>query len=208
VTAWMQEFVQAGAIWIHSGFATQPHALLTSGLHSDGFVNCTYVTQRPALLRGILTAHDGLQPHLPTGKDKPDWVIGSAMGAITFAYAVAEQVGARAAFTEKDGEAMKLTRFDLEPGAQILIVEDVLSTGGSTLKTIEGVRAATSDRVQFLPFILCLVNRSGSAELGPYRVRALLEPEIHNWDAEECPLCRQGSKAVRPKAHWKELTGK
>lgn len=205
MTNWMQEFVRAGAIWLHDGSAKSPHALLTSGLHSDGYVNCTLVMQRPALVRGMLTAHDGLRPLLPSDDEKPDWVVGSAMGAITFAFAAAEQMGALAGFTEKDGDSMKLGRFSIQAGAKVLAVEDVISTGGSTLKTIEALRRC--EGVRILPYVLCLVNRSGLGRMGDYQIRALITPSIHTWKPEECPLCTQGSKALRPKEHWKELSG-
>jgi orotate phosphoribosyltransferase len=201
---WLKEFSEAGAIWMHDGNPARPHALLTSGLHSDGFVNCTLVTQRPEMLSRLLRAPDGLAPRLP--KEPVDWVAGSAMGAVTFAYAVAERLGARAAFTEKDGEAMKLARFEIQAGAKVLVVEDVISTGGSTLKTIQAIEAAGEGRVEVLPFILCLVNRSGAARLAAREIRALLSPAIHAWKPEECPLCRAGSKVLRPKGHWRELS--
>ena len=134
-TDWKQEFQRHGAIWLHDGKATRPHALLTSGLHSDGFVNCTFVTQQPALLQKILSAPDGLAPKLPA--QHVDWVIGSALGAVTLAYAVAWKLNARAGFTEKDGDAMKLARFEIGPEQKVLVVEDTISTGGSTLKTID-----------------------------------------------------------------------
>jgi orotate phosphoribosyltransferase len=203
-TDWLKLFTDNGAVWIHDGKPSRPHALLTSGLHSDGFVNCTFVTQRPDLLRRILTAPDGLSGQLP--KEKVDWVVGSAFGAITLAHAVAEQLGARAAFTEKSDDGMKLARFEIEPGAKVLVVEDTISTGGSTLKTIEGLQRAGVTPQQLLPYIVCLVNRSGADKLGERQLRALLAPQIHTWQAGECPLCKAGSQAVRPKAHWKELT--
>lgn len=205
VTDWMQEFVRAGAIWLHDGFNKSPHALLTSGLHSDGYVNCTFVMQKPALVRGLLSAHDGLRPQLPGSSEKPDWVVGSAMGAITFAFAAAEQLGAQAGFTEKDGDGMKLARFDVHAGSNVLVVEDVISTGGSTLKTIEALRRC--EAVQILPYVLCLVNRSGKDSIGDFQIRALITPSIHTWKPDECPLCQKGSQAVRPKEHWKELSG-
>lgn len=202
---WMKEFVQAGAIWLHDGSSRNPHALLTSGLHSDGYVNCTLVVQRPVLVRSLLTAQDGLRTLLPDAGSKPDWVIGSAMGAITFAYAVGEQLGAQAGFTEKDGEGMKLGRFNLPAGARVLVVEDVISTGGSTLKTIDALRRC--EAIDLLPYVLCLVNRSGKDRLGDFQVKALLTPSIHTWKPEACPLCQKGSTAVRPKEHWTELSG-
>src|SRR5690606_42054181 len=70
------------ALPIYDGDPAKPHALLTSGLHSDGFVNCTYITQRPSMLNRILHAEDGLAAKLP--RERVDWVIGSAMGAVTF----------------------------------------------------------------------------------------------------------------------------
>ena len=135
-----------------------------------------------------------------------DWVVGSALGAVTFAYAVALQTGARAGFTEKDGDAMKLARFEVKPGQQVLVVEDTISTGGSTLKTIEGLQRAGVAAEAILPYIVCLVNRSGTNTLAGRELRALLTLDIHTWKAEECPLCKQGSAAVRPKSHWAELT--
>jgi orotate phosphoribosyltransferase len=204
MTNWKQVFEQNGAIWIHDGNPKRPHALLTSGLHSDGFVNCTFVTQQPVLLQKIVSASDGLAPHLP--KEKIDWVIGSAFGAITLAHSVAFQINARAGFTEKDGDAMKLSRFEVEPSAKILVVEDTISTGGSTLKTIDGIVNAGVEKQNILPYIVCLVNRSGKKDLAGKEIRALLTLQIHGWLAAECPLCGLGSTAVRPKSHWRELT--
>jgi orotate phosphoribosyltransferase len=204
VTAnWHDIFKEQGAIWIHDGNPQRPHALLTSGLHSDGFVNCSLVTQHARLLEQIVTDETGLAPKLP---GQADWVIGSALGAVTFAHAVALKLGARAGFTEKDGEAMKLARFEVKPGQRVLVVEDTISTGGSTLKTIEGIRNAGVPESAILPFIVCLVNRSGSATLGGRELRALLTLDIHNWKAEDCPLCKAGSQALRPKANWNALT--
>lgn len=203
-TDWRQTFQESGAIWMHDGKESRPHALLTSGLHSDGFVNCTFVTQRPALVRRIVSAPDGLAPLLPT--ERVDWVIGSAFGAITLAYAVAEHLQVRAAFTEKDGDGMKLARFNLAPGEKMLVVEDTISTGGSTLKTIEALRNAGAAPGDILPCIVCLVNRSLSDTLSGRQIRALITVKIQTWQPNQCALCKVGSKAVRPKAHWKELT--
>ncbi|HSP06024.1 MAG TPA: phosphoribosyltransferase family protein [Acidobacteriota bacterium] len=203
-TDWTDIFQKNGAIWIHDGKKTRPHALLTSGLHSDGFVNCTYITQQPALLQRIVSGKDGLAPLIPaTGVD---WVIGSAFGAITFAQSVALQIGCRAGFTEKDGDGMKLSRFEVSADSSVLVVEDTISTGGSTLKTIEGIKAAGVREAGILPWILSLVNRSGQSHLGGREIRSLLQPSIHMWKPDDCPLCREGSQPVRPKAHWAELT--
>ncbi|MFH0939497.1 MAG: orotate phosphoribosyltransferase [Planctomycetota bacterium] len=200
---WKKIFQEQGAIWIHDGNPERPHALLTSGLHSDGFVNCTLVTQRPALLWRILTQNDGLAPRLP--RRKVDWVVGSALGAVTLAYAVALKLHAHAGFTEKDGESMNLARFKIAPREKVLVVEDTISTGGSTLKTIEGLQKSGVPAKNILPYIVCLVNRSGSELLNGRELRALLTLNIHTWTPADCPLCPKGSVAVRPKSHWHEL---
>jgi orotate phosphoribosyltransferase len=204
MTNWKQTFQDQGAIWIHDGNPKRPHALLTSGLHSDGFVNCTFVTQQPSLLQQIVSAADGLAPLFP--EEKIDWVIGSAFGAITLAHSVAHRIGARAGFTEKEGEEMKLTRFEVSASDRVLVVEDTVSTGGSTLKTMNGLLNAGISEKNILPVIICLVNRSGKSDLAGKEIRALLTLQIHSWPPTECPLCRIGSSAVRPKSHWRELT--
>jgi orotate phosphoribosyltransferase len=178
VSDWKSEFTNVGAVWLHDGKPERPHAVLTSGLKTQ----------------------------LPT--QKIDWVIGSALGAVTFAFAVGEALGARAGFTEKDADAMRLARFELKPGERVLVVEDVISTGGSTLKTIAGLKAASAEKAELLPYVVCLVNRSGQKALEGFEIRALLTLDIHTWKSEECPLCKAGSEAVRPKTHWKELTGR
>ncbi|MCY3023204.1 MAG: hypothetical protein NTW87_29860 [Planctomycetota bacterium] len=203
-TDWRKLFQDHGAIWLHDGRPSRPHALLTSGLHSDGFVNCTFVTQQPEVVKRILAEQDGLGTRLP--REKVDWVVGSAFGAITLAYAVAAHIGARAAFTEKDGNGMRLARFEIGPEEQVLVVEDTVSTGGSTLKTIEGLQQNGVAAADILPQIVCLVNRSGVDRLGERELRALIKLDIHVWPPAECPLCKGGSQALRPKTHWKELT--
>jgi orotate phosphoribosyltransferase len=201
-TNWKKTFEDYGAIWIHNGSPDQPHALLTSGLHSDGFVNCTFVTQHPKILQSAVS--EGLKDVL--SGTNAEWVIGSAFGAITLAHAIAYHIGARAGFTEKDGEFMKLSRFEVSPEDRVLVVEDTITTGGSTKKTIEGIKAAGVEDSRILPYIVSLVNRSGKDDLDGRKIRALLTLNIHAWTPAECPLCKMGSQAVRPKGNWQVLT--
>jgi orotate phosphoribosyltransferase len=199
---WKKTFEDYGAIWIHNGSPDQPHALLTSGLHSDGFVNCTFVTQHPKILQSAVS--EGLKDLL--SGTSAEWVIGSAFGAITLAHAIAYHLGARSGFTEKDGELMKLSRFEISPEDRVLVVEDTITTGGSTKKTIEGIKAAGVEDSRILPYIVSLVNRSGKDDLDGRKIRALLTLDIHAWTPAECPLCKIGSQAVRPKGNWQVLT--
>jgi orotate phosphoribosyltransferase len=201
-TNWKKTFEDYGAIWIHNGSPDQPHALLTSGLHSDGFVNCTFVTQHPQVLQSAVS--EGLKDVLSA--TNAEWVIGSAFGAITLAHAIGYHLGARSGFTEKDGDLMKLSRFEIPSGDRVLVVEDTITTGGSTKKTIEGIKAAGVEDSRILPYIVSLVNRSGKDDLDGRKIRALLKLDIHAWTPAECPLCKIGSQAVRPKGNWQVLT--
>lgn len=197
---WKKVFQDYGAIWVHDGHPQRPFALLTSGLWSDGFVNCTLITQYPSVIQEALN-------DMTIPRDvKIDWVIGSAMGAVTFAYAVGLKVGARAGFTEKEGDAMKLSRFEVAKDAKVLVVEDTISTGGSTLKTIEGIKAAGVPEANILPFIVCLVNRSGSDTLGGREIKPLIKANIKTWKPEECTPAQKAAGAVRAKSHWADLT--
>ena len=204
MTDWMAEFKRVGAVWIHDGHPERPFALLTSGRCSNGFVNCTFVTQRPGLLRRIVASPDGLAPLLPSGK--VDWVIGSAFGAVTLAYVIAEKLGAKAGFTQKKDEGMELARFTVEPGERVLIVEDTISTGGSTQKTIAAIEEAAKGQAELLSVIVCLVNRSGKDELDGRQIRPLLKLDIQSWTLDELKKKGRDVKVVRPKDHWQELT--
>lgn len=201
---WMEQFRQRGALWLHNRDSARPHAILASGMHSDGYVNCTKLVQSPQFLH-LATGDRGfgaLLRHI-----SPHWVIGCPMGAITLAHVLADKLTARAGFTEKDGESMKLSRFEIEAAATVLVVEDVVTTGESTLKTIAAIKSAQPS-AEVLPMVFCLVNRSGSDRLPGTStiIHGLLTLSISTWKPEECPLCKSGSQALKPKLHWAELT--
>ncbi len=158
---WAEHFVAAGGLWKHDGKPARPHALLTSGLHSDGFVNGSLLIQFPQLLNKIV--RDWAETTTSNG-DAPDWVCGSAFGAITIAYEMASQLGCRAAFTEPVDGALTLKRFPIREGDRVIVVEDVVTTGGSTLRTIEALEAAGA---KVAPEIYILVDRSDGTVLAP-----------------------------------------
>lgn len=207
---WREEFKKVDALWMHDGNPEKPHALLTSNNHSNGFFNASKVIECPQLLveacTDLLTLMgDRLYTSLP-----PTMVVGSAMGAVTIAYEIARQLPhprVRALFTEPvqttAGKAMRLKRFDPGKNEMALVVEDVMTTGGTTKKTIEELQ---SKGIFVLSFLGVLVNRSGRNILGQRPVVGLVNKKLPVWTPEECPLCKQGSKAVRPKTHWQELT--
>lgn len=88
------------------------------------------------------------------------------------------------------------------PGQTVLLCEDVLTTGGSVDLT---ATAVTNAGGIVLPFLLVLVNRSGLTEAGGKKIVALIDRPMPMWTPEECPLCKEGSEAIRPKDNWAAL---
>ncbi|MGH7145190.1 MAG: phosphoribosyltransferase family protein [Planctomycetota bacterium] len=207
MTDFAQRLTDFGAIWRHDGNPHRAHALLTSGKHSNAFINTTLATCRPELLAEILAPGSPYRARLPQApRQAVDWVVGSAVGAIAWAYALAQALDALAGFTEKtDDGGMELKRFPIGPEHTVLVCEDVISTGGSTLKTIAGLKATGC---HILPVIATLVNRSGRAALDGFAIEPVVTVEVEQWDAADCPLCRLGSEALRPKQNWARLTQK
>jgi len=212
--AWAQLLRDVGAIWWHDGSAERPHAILTSGLHSNGFMNGDCFKQFPHMMDWA--AHDLVSRLEERGLKlkEVDCVIGPAMGAITLAHDVARVIAretgqaVRATYAEK-GESGEdrfvFKRTHVLPGERVLIVEDVITTGGSSLAVADAVRR--SDGV-VLPFIGALVIRHENAKIDGLSIAHLTGFFPHAWEKEECPLCRKGSKAIRPKgrAGWNALT--
>jgi orotate phosphoribosyltransferase len=143
-----------------------------------------------------------------------DRVVGPAMGAITVAHEISRHIGfsrARAclrAYTEKEtggeGKLMVFKKTAIHSGERILPVEDVLTTGGSVNLTTTAVTLAGGI---VLPFVAVLVNRSGLKEVSGKQIVALIDQPMPIWTPQECPLCKEGSEAIRPKGteNWARL---
>jgi len=169
------------------------HFLLSSGLHSSRYLQCARVLMDPPLatrLGGQLA--ETLRPLLPA---PPGAVVAPALGGVLVAHEVARAFGCRGLFTERQDGAMTLRRgFTLAPGETVVVVEDVITTGGSTREVMAAV-ASTGAKVAAAG---SLVDRSGGrADLGVPR-RSLLTLEVPSWEAEACPLCAQGGTPVKP----------
>ncbi len=170
------------------------HFLLSSGLHSSRYLQCARVLMDPAIATSLGAAlADRLQPLL--GDASPTVVVAPALGGVLVAHEVARRLGCRGLFTERHEGAMTLRRgFALEEDEPTVVVEDVITTGGSTREVIEAVRAR-GGRVLAAG---SLVDRSGgAADVGVPR-SSLLELEVPTWSPEECPLCAGGSAPVKP----------
>ncbi|GAB6181087.1 orotate phosphoribosyltransferase [Desulfotomaculum defluvii] len=166
------------------------HFLLTSGKHSNRYFQCAQVLQHPQytqeLCRELATKfkNQGVET-----------VIGPAMGGILVSYEVARAMGVRSLFTERVNGKMALRRnFTIQPGEKVLVVEDVITTGGSVAEVIDVVKSMGGEVVG----VGVLVDRSnGKAKLG-VRTEALLTVEVETYDPEHCPLCASGMPAVKP----------
>jgi orotate phosphoribosyltransferase len=126
---------------------------------------------------------------------KIDIVIGPALGGVTFAYEMARQIGALGLFAERENGVMSLRRgFSIPQGARVLVVEDVITTGGSVLEVIDVVKKLGGQVVG----VASLVDRSnGKTNLG-YPLFSLLPLEVISYQPEECPLCKAGLPLVKP----------
>jgi orotate phosphoribosyltransferase len=168
------------------------HFRLTSGLHSDRYLQCALVLQNPRQAEALGAA---LAARLRTLGNQPDLVIAPALGGILVAHEVARALGVRGLFAERQDGMLTLRRgFRIEPGEKAYVVEDVVTTGGSTTETMEVVLKAGA-------IVLAagsLIDRSGGrADLGVPRV-ALAVLDVPAFSPEECPLCKTGSKAIKP----------
>jgi orotate phosphoribosyltransferase len=182
---------EATDIFTESGALMEGHFKLTSGRHSNRYMQCAQVLQYPhfteKLAAHIAEKYNG---------EKIDFVIGPAMGGIIVSYEVARQLGVPGIFCERENGKMALRRgFKLEPGHKVLVVEDVVTTGGSVVEVMEIVRQSGAEVVG----VAVLVDRSaGKVDFG-VRTEAVLSMDIESWEATECPLCKAGQgEAIKP----------
>lgn len=166
-----------------AGAFLEGHFLLTSGLHSPYYVEKFKLLQYPRYVEQLASA---IAEHFHG--ERIDVVVGPAVGGIILAYEVARSLGVRMAFTEREEGKMRFRRdFTLVEGENVLIVEDVVTTGASLLEVIEAVKEKEGHVVG----IGVLVDRSGGKASFPYPFFPLLQMEMPVYTPEECPLCRQ-----------------
>jgi orotate phosphoribosyltransferase len=164
------------------------HFRLTSGLHSPHYFQCARVLQYPDAAEKLgadLAARLNV-----TGVSS---VLSPAMGGLIIGHELGRALGVRAIFAERQDGKMTLRRFSLAAGEKVVVVEDVVTTGGSLLETVELAKAAGAEVVA----VCCLVDRSGGREAVPGLV-SLVQAQVVNYEPESCPLCRQGLELVKP----------
>jgi orotate phosphoribosyltransferase len=170
------------------------HFLLTSGLHSPRYLQCALVLQHPAIAEKLCAALAD-KANADSSIGQIDLVIAPALGGVIVAHETARSLGVRALFTERQESGMTLRRgFQIQPGERCFVVEDVVTTGGSTREVIEVVRALGG----IVAGAGSLIDRSGGAvDLGVPR-HALATLEVPSYKAEDCPMCKEGSTAIKP----------
>lgn len=185
-------------LFVDHGALLKGHFLLSSGLHSDRYLQCALVLAQPgaaeALGKALADKCGG----------KTDLVLSPAMGGLMIGHEVARALGVRHFFTERVDGTMVLRRgFALKAGEKVLVVEDVVTTGKSTKEVFDLVRAAGAKVVG----AVSVVDRSeGKSNLGvPYA--ALWAVSVPAWKAEECPLCKAGVPAAKPGSRTEKKNG-
>jgi orotate phosphoribosyltransferase len=173
-----------------SGALLEGHFLLTSGNHSGRYIQCAALLSHPEIavefMEEIAERFKG---------DKVETVVAPAVGGIIVAYEVARLLGARALFFERVEGKMTLRRgFSIREGERTLIVEDVITTGGSVLEVRDTVEERGGEAVG----LASIVNRSGE-RFEPWRsYYYCIKMEIPIYSPENCPLCKTGSPVVKP----------
>jgi len=181
----MKKFEEAGAI-------QKGHFKLTSGVHSDTYIQCAQVMQHPGFMHNLCSE---------LGKkfrgDDIDVIVGPAIGGIIMAHVMAQVLGpwVKAIFTERENGKMTLRRsFEINPGEKVLVVEDVTTTGSSVREVMDIVKSREGKVVG----VGVLIDRSGGKVDFGIKTEKLLTVDIKTYLPEECPLCKKGIPVVKP----------
>jgi len=182
-----------------TGALLEGHFLLSSGLHSDRYFQCARLLQHPRHAARAGRALGALCRPLGAGL-----VVSPALGGVIIGHEVGRALGVRAIFTEREQGVMRLRRgFTIEAGEKVLVVEDVVTTGKSTLEAAAAVTAAGGVVVG----LAAIVDRSGGVAF-PYPFRSLVRLQVATYAPEACPLCREGRlPAIKPGSREMSLHG-
>ncbi len=179
----IERFKQTGAL-------LEGHFQLSSGLHSPVYLQCAIVLQRPSDAEAFGRALAG---HF--SREKIDAVASPAIGGLIIGYEVARHLGARFIWTEREEGRMTLRRgFTISHGESVLVVEDVITTGGSTRETISALEEAGA---RIIAAASIIDRSSGKADVGAPRI-ALATLDVPSVTPENCPLCAEGIPTIKP----------
>jgi orotate phosphoribosyltransferase len=169
------------------------HFELRSGLHSDRYFQCANVLRYPSVAASLCDALVAkVREAMPD--TTIDAVIAPALGGIIVGYELARGLDVPSIFAEKVDDKLVLRRFEIEPGANYLVAEDVITRGGRVDETVSIVRSNGGH----VAAVAVLVDRSGGKATFDCPTFSLLEMVPVTWDPAECPLCAKGDTAVHP----------
>ncbi len=177
-----------------AGALRKGHFKLSSGRHSDTYIQCARLLESPstAVEIGRALAEKAMS------QGGIDLVFSPALGAVLIGFTTALALGTPMLFAERSEGEMALRRgFFIEPGSRVLLVEDVMTTGGSIMELARLVEQAEATVVG----VACIVDRGGARDL-PYPVVSLLELEVASYPREECPLCAEGKPLDAPGSRY------
>lgn len=168
-----------------AGVLLEGHFLLTSGRHSNRYLQCAKIFRNTRYSEELCAALG--EKYVDAGVQV---VIGPAMGAVQMAYEVSRSLQCENFFTERgeDGKMTLRRGFVVEPGQKVLIVEDVVTTGGSVKEVIDLVKAAGGEVVG----VGSIVDRTGGKIDFGVPFKAVYSADVTSWEADDCPLCKTG----------------
>lgn len=174
-----------------AGVLLEGHFRLTSGRHSNKYLQCAKIFRNTKYSEELCAAL--AEQYADCGVEV---VIGPAMGAVQMAYEVSRALHCENYFTEREDGKMTLRRgFQVHPGQKVLIVEDVVTTGGSVREVIDLVKAAGGDIVG----VGSIVDRTGGKIDFGVPFKAVISLEVESWESQDCPLCKEGKlELVKP----------
>ncbi|OJU08668.1 MAG: orotate phosphoribosyltransferase [Clostridiales bacterium 43-6] len=174
-----------------AGVLQEGHFLLTSGRHSDKYMQCAKLFRNAKYSEELCSAlaeqfqNDGIE-----------LVIGPAVGAVQMAYEVSRTIGCENFFTEREDGKMTLRRgFAIKPGQRVLVVEDVVTTGGTVREVIDIVK----EQGGVVAGVGVVVDRTGGAIDFGAPLKSVISMKIESFEAENCPICKEGKlELVKP----------
>ncbi|MBU5485387.1 orotate phosphoribosyltransferase [Clostridium sp. MSJ-11] len=166
------------------------HFLLSSGRHSDKYCQCAKLLQYPDKAEEVLkTVSEQLR------NVDFDLVVGPAMGGVVVAYELARQLKKPGIFSERENGVMTLRRgFEIKKGERIIISEDVITTGKSSLEVVKLIEELGGEVVG----LCCIVDRRDEGVEMPFPIYSAVKIHVKSYEKEECPLCKEGIPHVKP----------
>jgi orotate phosphoribosyltransferase len=193
-----------------SGALLEGHFKLSSGLHSPAYLQCALVLQHPAHAEmlgralgaaigrsgGLQPAAESPEPHAQSQQAKPlTAVLSPALGGLIIGHEVARALGVRAIFAERQEGTLTLRRgFSLSPDDRVVVIEDVVTTGGSTRETMAVAAQAGATVVA----AGAIIDRSGGTSSLGVPFSALATLTVETWPPDACPLCAAGRPITKP----------